>query len=121
MTELLLILVLLQIKHWYIDFVNQSLEEVQWKGTYFDWRGVKHSLKQGLGTWVVFWIFLDPVTAFILGFIDFFFHYHIDWAKINTNKKFNYTTENPKFWVWLGLDQMAHQLTYLGLVYLLLI
>jgi len=34
------ILVLLQIKHWYIDFVNQNEEEVKHKGIYFDWLGI---------------------------------------------------------------------------------
>ena len=50
MELIFLSLVLLQIKHWYIDFVNQSEEEVKYKAEYMDWRGMKHSLKQGLGT-----------------------------------------------------------------------
>lgn len=120
-SEIFQILILLQIKHWYIDFVNQTTEEVQCKGTYLDWRGIKHSLKHGLGTWFVFCIFIDPVSAFILGFIDFMAHYHIDWAKMNINKKYNYTIEMPQFWAWLGADQLAHQITYIGLVWLLFV
>jgi len=119
--EIFQILVLLQIKHWYIDFVNQSNEEVEHKGTYFAWQGIKHSLKQGLGTWLVFCIFIDPVSAFILGFFDFIAHYNIDWAKMNINKKFGYTIDKPQFWAWLGADQLAHQLTYIGLVWLLFV
>ena len=116
-----IVLILLQIKHWYIDFVNQTEEEVKCKGTYLDWQGVKHSLKHGLGTAIVFFLFIPIEGALLIGLIDFFLHYHIDWAKININKKYNYTIENPKFWMWLGLDQMAHQITYLGLVALLVI
>ena len=37
----------------------------------------------------------------------------IDWAKMNWG---NRDKENPSFWAHLGLDQMAHQLTYIGLV-----
>lgn len=121
LTELFLILVLLQIKHWYIDFVNQSNEEVQWKGTYLDWRGIKHSLKQGLGTAVCLWIFVGIPLAVVLGFIDFLIHYHIDWGKMNINKKYGYTVQDPKFWTWLGADQMAHQFTYIFLVWVLFI
>jgi hypothetical protein len=121
LTELFLILILLQIKHWYIDFVNQSNEEVEFKGTYLDWRGIKHSLKQGLGTAVCLWIFVGIPLAVVLGFIDFLIHYHIDWAKMNINKKHGYTVQDPKFWTWLGADQMAHQVTYIFLVWVLFI
>jgi len=117
--SIFILLALLFIKHWYIDFVNQSMEEVNGKGTYGNAHGIMHSIKHGLGTWFVFWVFTREIEySLILGFIDFVLHYHIDWTKININKKYNYTTENPKFWVWLGADQLAHSLTYLMLVWL---
>jgi hypothetical protein len=117
--SIFVILGLLFVKHWYIDFVNQSMEEVNGKGIYGNAHGIMHSLKHGIGTFVVMWLFIaDPLFAITLGFIDFVLHYHIDWAKININKRWNYTVENPKFWAWLGADQLAHSLTYLGLVWL---
>jgi hypothetical protein len=107
-------LVLLQIKHWYIDFVNQDEEEVKYKAEYMDWRGLKHSLKQGVGTALVLLICtVDPAWAWALGGIDFLLHYHIDWAKMNWG---NRDIRTPQFWAHLGLDQMAHQLTYIGVV-----
>ena len=119
MYDLFLLLILLQIKHWYVDFVNQTHEEVQHKGIYLDWLGVKHSLKHGFATVLVFYLTdLDLSTVLMLGLIDFLLHYHIDWAKININKKYNYTIEQPQFWAWLGADQMAHQITYLALIWL---
>jgi len=121
LNEIFYILILLQVKHWYIDFVNQTAEEVQWKGTYLDWRGIKHSLKQGLGTAIVMGIFIDIPSAIFLAVLDFIAHYHIDWAKMKINKKFGYTVENPKFWTLLGADQMAHQITYIGLAWLLFV
>lgn len=115
-----LLLILLQIKHWYIDFVNQSMEEVHGKGIYGNWKGIQHSLKQGIGTTVC----LLVVTGFgylpfciILGLVDFIVHYHVDWAKMNLNKKLGYTIEMPQFWALLGLDQLAHQLTYIGIAW----
>jgi hypothetical protein len=117
--SIFVILALLFVKHWYIDFVNQSMEEVVGKGIYGNAHGIMHSIKHGIGTAIVMSLFLNDFPfAVMLGFIDFVLHYHIDWLKININKKYNYTTENPKFWAWLGADQLAHSLTYLWLVWM---
>jgi len=117
--SIFILLALLFVKHWYVDFVNQTMEEVNGKGIYGNAYGIMHSIKHGLGTWVVFWMFIGEIEySLLIGFIDFVLHYHIDWAKININKKYNYTPENPKFWTWLGADQLAHSLTYLLLVWL---
>ena len=119
--SIFILLSLLFIKHWYIDFINQSAEEVHGKGIYGNAYGLMHSIKHGVATFIIFWLFLaNWPMAIILGFIDFVLHYHIDWAKININKKYNYTPENPKFWAWLGADQLAHQLTYIFLIWAVL-
>jgi hypothetical protein len=115
------LLVLLQIKHWYVDFVNQSMEEVHSKGIYGDAAGIAHSAKQGIGTMLAVLCVtgLDYIAfAGVIAFIDFALHYHIDWAKININKRKNYTVETPEFWMWLGLDQLLHQLTYLFIIWI---
>jgi hypothetical protein len=112
------ILICLQLKHWYIDFVDQSSGEVRDKGIYLKWLGIRHSLKHGIATAIIFLIFVDPIDALILGFIDFFLHYHIDWCKMRFGNR-DITTK--AFWAQLGLDQLAHQLTYLGLISLLVI
>lgn len=115
------LLVLLQIKHWYIDFVNQSMEEVHSKGIYGTYHGIMHSVKQGIGT--LFCVLVLTGTGFffeavLVAMLDFVVHYHVDWAKININKMKNYTVNDPEFWAWLGADQLAHQLTYLLILYL---
>lgn len=116
----LVILILLQIKHWYVDFVDQTNEEVISKGIYGDAQGIAHSAKQGLGTLFAL-LAVTGVEFFfyvaLLAVADAVIHYHIDWSKINLNKKYNYTVENPKFWMWLGADQLAHQLTYIWIVW----
>ena len=113
----LFLLVLLQIKHWYIDFVNQSMEEVQSKGHYGDFNGIMLSLKQGLGSAlcllaVTGWEYLP--FCITLGIVDFLLHYHIDWAKMNWG---NRDIQTSAFWAHLGLDQMLHQLTYIGIAW----
>ena len=118
------LLALLQIKHWYIDFVNQSMEEVHSKGIYGDGPGLWHSGKQGLGTLFCILVLTGwgyAFEAFLIASLDFVIHYHTDWAKINLNKKKNYTVETPEFWMWLGFDQLVHQLTYLLILYLVFV
>lgn len=115
MFELILFLSLLQLKHWYIDFVNQSMDEVHSKGRYGDRLGLWHSAKHGLGTALVVLIvggdFSALPIALLVGFVDFVIHYHVDWAKMNWG---NRDIQNPLFWNHLGLDQMVHQLTYIA-------
>lgn len=110
-----LVLILLQFKHWYVDFVNQTNEEIQYKGEYLDWRGMKHSAKHGIATLAILWWFIAAPWAVILAALDFVVHYHIDWFKMNFGNK---DISTPAFWNHLGLDQMAHQLVYLLIAYI---
>ena len=105
------------IKHWYVDFVNQTPEEIDNKGIYGNLDGMSHSAKQGLGTIFVFLLTgLDPAVSVVLGAIDLVIHYHIDWIKIQYGTK---DIETKEFWSQLGLDQLAHAVTYIGLVWIL--
>ena len=114
-----LLLVLLFIKHWYIDFVNQSNEEVAGKGIYGNAHGLMHSIKHGVATTLIFLVYFQSFEfSVIIGLIDFVLHYHIDWAKMNINRRYGYTIEMPQFWAWLGLDQLAHQLCYVLLIWM---
>ena len=111
----LLVFFILQVKHFIADFVLQTDQMVREKGIYGAQQGSYHSLIQSAGTFLAFcWI--HPALGVATAFLDFLAHYHIDWAKININKKYSYTPADHKFWFWLGLDQLAHQLTYIFLV-----
>jgi len=113
---MMFVLILLQIKHWYIDFVNQTEEEVKHKGIYLDWIGIKHSGKHGVATFGILWAVLgwaETDLAFALATVDFLLHYHIDWLKMNYG---NRDIRTPQFWNHLGLDQMAHQIVYIIIV-----
>jgi hypothetical protein len=111
----LITFILLQIKHFLADFVWQTDRMIQEKGIYGERHGVYHSGIHALGTFVVF-VVLHPILGLVCALIDFICHYHIDWAKININKRHNYTPADKKFWFWIGLDQLAHQITYVFLV-----
>ena len=111
----LLVFFILQVKHFFADFVWQTNQMVQEKGIYGARYGIYHSLIQSAGTFLAF-AWMHPVLGLATAVIDFLAHYHIDWAKININKKYNYTPQDKQFWFWLGLDQLAHQITYIFLV-----
>ena len=93
-----------------------TMEEVNGKGIYGNWPGIRHSVKHGVGTLIVFGLVGESVIgAVILAMIDGLLHYHIDWAKMNWG---NRDIQTPAFWAHLGLDQFAHQLVYLLLILL---
>lgn len=118
MEQLIVFLVMLQLKHFYLDFVDQTTTEIKYKGVYSDVRGMTHSIKHGVGSILCVMLVLELeifyfLLAVIVGIIDFVFHYHIDFIK----SKYGPTDMNKKeFWIWFGGDQLAHQLTYILLV-----
>ena len=59
--SIFILLGLLFVKHWYVDFINQTMEEVHGKGIYGNPYGIMHSAKQGFGTLLVFFFFFDDL------------------------------------------------------------
>jgi hypothetical protein len=114
MIEILALLTLLLIKHFVADFMLQTNTMVREKGHYGQRGGILHSAIHSIGTLVVFAAFGFGVTAIICAVIDFVAHYHIDWAKMNLSR--DLTVQDARYWFYLGLDQLLHQLTYIGLV-----
>lgn len=120
--DLILILICLQIKHLFVDWFWQPPYEWRNKGTYGHWGGIRHSLKNAIGTTLCFVPFVPNLIliTFIL-VIDFLVHYHVDWAKMNINRNMGWTaTENPEFWYLTGTDQWFHQMCYILLIYIAL-
>jgi hypothetical protein len=118
MIEILILLTLLQIKHWLIDFVYQTDDMIQYKGLYGAGAGVEHSFWHGAATVMILMLFTPIEWAVILAFVDFIVHYHVDFLKMRYGEQ---DITNKKFWHHLGFDQMLHQLTYIGIIYALLI
>lgn len=119
--EVILLMLLLQVKHLIVDWLWQPQYEWHNKGTYGHWGGVRHALKNSVGTGACFVLFVSPVFAVIIMLIDFVIHYHVDWAKMNINKAQGWgpLTHN-EFWWLTGADQFLHQGTYLFLIWLVL-
>lgn len=117
----LILLALLTLKHFLADFVFQTHKMVMEKGTYGAKGGIQHSaIHAGLTAMVFFTVFTDIFSVILIAFLDFVAHYHIDWAKMNINRNRNLTPADEAFWFWLGMDQLMHYLTYIGLIALVI-
>lgn len=113
------------VKHFVCDF---PLQAFPWmyrnKGTYGHPGGFVHAGIHLLGTLLVFTLAVPngypSMMLLALCWADFIAHYHIDWAKIRLGVHFNLRPDNSEwFWILLGLDQLLHYLTYIGIVWVI--
>lgn len=121
--EILLLMFLLQAKHWYADFWIQTYDQTVKKGLYGDPVGISHSLDHMLWTLIALLIFslihpVEPVMILTISILEGFIHYHIDWFKVKYGIK---DITKPRYWREFGADQFAHQLTYLAIIWFLLL
>jgi hypothetical protein len=116
--ELLILLLLLQIKHCYADFVLQTYMQTVKKGVWMDPIGLSHTVDHVYCTLIALLVFslFVPLNAFsilLVSFVEGIIHYLVDYSKVKYGSKDN---TKPIFWTQFGLDQLAHQATYLAMV-----
>ena len=121
--EILALLFLFQIKHWYADFKIQTYMQTVKKGVWMDLTGLSHSLDHVWGTLLILTIFsmfhsISPTVIIMIGIVEGIVHYLIDYTKVKYGCKDN---TKPLFWNQFGLDQLAHQASYLLIVAFLLV
>jgi hypothetical protein len=120
--EILILSLLLQIKHCYADFVLQTYMQTIKKGVWLDPIGISHTLDHIYCTLITLLVFsfIVPLGAGVIlltAVIEGIIHYLVDFTKVKYGSKDN---TKPIFWTQFGLDQLAHQVTYLGMVAYLL-
>jgi len=113
--EILLLLLLFQIKHWYADFKIQTYMQTVKKGIWLDPVGMSHTGDHIWGTLLVLVIYSCVYTISIplmitVAVLEGIAHYVIDYTKVKYGCKDN---TKPLFWNQFGLDQLAHQACYL--------
>lgn len=119
---LLILLLLLQIKHLLADFVWQTGWMVSNKGTYGHPGGIVHAGLHGLLTVpVLIWTPMTPLAVVGVVAAEFVVHYHIDWTKDRLLKQSGWSPQEKGYWGLTGLDQFAHQATYVAILWLALI
>lgn len=116
-----LALLLFQAKHFLFDFVLQNAYQIRHKGDYLHPGGLLHAGGHAIGS-VPALMVLTQRPGVIAGFVlfEFLLHYHIDWAKAHVDQALRLNHTNHAYWVVFGVDQLSHQLTYLGMAYAVL-
>ena len=121
--DLLFLLLLMQIKHCYADFVMQTYIQTVKKGVWLDPTGISHTTDHMICTLIAMLVFsfFVPVSAFAIIFVTLvegIIHYLVDYSKVKYGCKDN---TRPIFWTQFGLDQLAHQVTYIWMIWYLLV
>ena len=116
-------LVLFQLKHYIADFHWQSGWMLKTKGRYGHPGGLAHAGLHGALSLPVLLLTApwDPALFAVLLLAEMALHYHIDWIKVLAVDRRGIDEDNPAYWHLLGLDQMAHQLTYLAMLAVLVL
>jgi hypothetical protein len=120
--DILILFLLLQFKHCYADFVLQTYMQTIKKGVWLDPIGISHTTDHIYCSLVALLIFsfFYPVGAFtiiVVALAEGIIHYLVDYTKVKFGSKDN---TKPIFWTQFGLDQLAHQVTYILMVWALL-
>jgi len=120
--DALLLLFLLQVKHWYADFKIQTYMQTVKKGVWLDPVRVSHSLDHTWCSMVALligslFVQISLPLVILLCLVEGILHYFIDYVKVKYGCKDN---TKPLFWNQFGLDQLAHQTTYLLIVLILI-
>lgn len=115
-------LALLLLKHALADFLLQTAYQRATKGIYGALGGLTHSATHILLTAPVLLLFpaLTPSRLAAILAAEFVLHYHFDWMKDQVVKRNGWTSHDTPFWWALGIDQLMHGLTYVGIVWLAL-
>jgi hypothetical protein len=121
--EILALLLLFQIKHWYADFKIQTYMQTVKKGIWLDPVGISHTGDHIWTTLVCLTLFsiFHPIsvsTILIVAVLEGIYHYAIDYTKVKYGCKDN---TKPLFWNQFGLDQLAHQTSYLVIAWYILL
>jgi hypothetical protein len=121
--EILALLLLLQIKHCFADFYLQTYQQTVKKGVWLDPVGVSHTTDHMYCSLIAMGIFglfvsVSAVAILLATLIEGVIHYLVDYSKVKYGCKDN---TKPIFWTQFGLDQLAHQLTYIWMIWFLLI
>ena len=121
--EILILLMLLQVKHFYADFVLQTYMQTVKKGVWLDPVGISHTTDHIWCTLVVLLLFslfvpISGVVIIAVAIIEGIIHYLVDYGKVKYGSKDN---TKPIFWTQFGLDQLAHQVTYIWMIWFLLV
>ena len=107
---------LIEVKHFLCDFVIRQNGSER-KAIYFNRTELIHAAIHAMGSVPVLLLLTRSATLIAaLATAEFFAHHHFDWLKawINARKRLDYN--DRLYWILFGGDQLAHQLTYVAML-----
>lgn len=116
-TMALTVLAALQVKHMLADFWWQNGWMLRHKGQWGHPGGITHAALHATlsaGLLLAFALPASKVLALVLA--EAVVHYHIDWAKARLSRWRGHGPDDIGYWRAVGLDQLAHQATYLAML-----
>ena len=128
--QIFTLLLIFQVKHWICDYPLQTpymLNKFKLKGWVYPL--FCHVRVHSVFTLLISTAFLNLYSdmtvqdytriAVWMMFLDGVVHFIVDRIKAHPDLGGRWKTDNPKFWLALGADQMLHHLTHYGIIYVL--
>lgn len=115
------LLVGLELKHYVADYFLQPGWMLRGKGNVFMPGGYAHAGLHAVLSLAVLLLFGCPVgLALALFAAEFILHYGLDYSKVAYSRGVEPDASPMRFWALHGADQLAHQLTYVAMIYVVL-
>ena len=108
-STVLIFVFLLFVKHAFCDLAIQRLYPSN-KTEYFNKPAHTHYFHHGVGTFLIA-LMIDIKFAFVIGFLDYLIHWHVDYCKSLVRQRFGWQEQDLSFWVLQSVDQVLHYLT----------
>jgi hypothetical protein len=114
----LILLLLLQVKHLFADYFWQTPRMLRDRGRFWHLGRLHHAFLHAAFSAIIFLALGAPlIFSLLLGLAEWAAHYLIDFAKGWHAESHPQGPEEPGFWRAFGTDQLAHQLTYLAMIW----
>jgi|JI10StandDraft_1071094.scaffolds.fasta_scaffold75673_2 hypothetical protein len=108
----------LELKHYIADYFLQPGWMLAGKGNFFHAGGYVHAgIHAGLSLLVLLLVGTPIGLSLALVAAEFALHYGLDYAKIHYSSGVHVENRPRRFWVLHGVDQVAHQLTYVATIF----
>lgn len=114
----LILLMLLQVKHMFADFFLQTPKMLSGRSQYLHMGRIQHAFVHAVGSSVAL-VVLGASSGFILLIcvLEGLVHFHIDWLKGKHAEAKGHGPAEGAYWRAFGVDQLAHQLTYVAMIW----
>jgi hypothetical protein len=115
------LLVWLQVKHFIADYLLQSPWIIAGKGHLDRPGGYAHAVVHIIGTApALIYVGLGGGLIALLLAAEFIIHFTVDHIKALQARKEPQSLASARFWAMHGADQLAHHLTYSGIIFIVI-